>query len=1247
MSVQRRVNLLSEQRVDVPDLRSIESAASADFDTLIQSFVTGPTQGYVLRGFNIVMASAIGGAASSLQVEVDPGAIFHVSSSQSGTFYLVPTGTPVQTLNSATNTIVNGAFTPNAINYVSLEYQRLADDTTDAQTYFWDPTQNTETTKITPRALVLSYTLNITTTVPTSQYLPLAVVVTDASNNVTEITDARWNMFSLGAGGYSPNPFYQYTWPEGRTQNPVSSTSNSSDPFSGGDKAIGTLKDWMNAIMSSIQEIKGTTYWFSTSSSGSTQSLREDLGNTVITGKGSIAHGVLPSDGETPTAIGQVNWDQDIYIRVIGSEISYKLLANPTSTDITLADNEVAYLNLVRNQAITPSLIWTNGSPTVTSVGSVAWTAPLQSGDWIKLSSDTSAGFYQISTVDSLTQVTLTSNFAETSTGVAGLQSQYSYGSYQAAASPSTNRDIQIADRGSVPQGENYFWFLLRSDNTGAARVYVRFLSSELTQGESEDIGGEVPDELLKYVGSPTLSAYAPGYVSALNPGSVPLIQTLTFGAASTLTSGQYFEINSSANTRLYYVWANIGGANNDPMAPGRVGIPVDLTTGMTAAQVATAYASALGGLTPNDFTTSVSGAVVTVKNNSAGATVAAANFNMPSPFAIVETQAGTGVGNSFINDGDSLTLAIKKLDGALYNIVEGLDEPNYDEPMSVVASSGGSTPAVLYSYTTPTGGENFSTEYSSGATSVAYRVEIASPTTITQFNALLYNQSGTGSFYAQIYTDRNGNGGCPTNTVGTASNTVAATSLPNGPYTSGDTLSGKGTSFNFSTPVVLQPGAYWFVIVGTDWKWSVAEGTGTSNGLYQWDALNGSSGWLSYQSFTKRGIYSVTGYLTGVDVSQVFEPDISGFDGDNHYNAFRFTLANSTILDKSTMLIYNELGTSSGTMNCSIYTDTGSGPGTLISGTTTLSLNASQLLPYPNMAGDGLQTNGQQFTWASSPTLPAGTYWWVLNTSNISGGPALYATCANTPNPGTWYYRSTNGTSWTQEPTNPQHYPVWSLIGNDGTSGASVPANEIVGPVVSGTVITLPPNTRISDVQEYYTVGAGALLLYLNGQYLRLGIDWAEVGTAETASDQIQILRNLVVGDVLEFRVNAGGGGSAGGGGGGEVGPQGPPGQAGPPGTNALYAMTISTKSLNYNVVSADNVLLFNCSSGNLVATLPSASTCAGRVFVFKKTDSTTNTLTINTTGGQLCDGAVTQVITVQYESLTMVCDGTSFYLI
>jgi hypothetical protein len=692
MSVKRRINWVSQGRVDLPDIKSLESAVSNDFDELIKSFVTGTSQGYILRGFEISMAGAIGGAASGLQLLVDPGAVFHIASSQSGTVFLVPPGTPSQQLNSATNVIVDGAFAPNAINYVGLEYERFIDNSTSAQTYIWVPTTKNETIKSLPKAQILRYRIKITTSTFASNVLPIATVTTDSGNNVVSITDARWLLFRLGQGGASPNPFYQYPWtaqPEGRLENPSTSSSNSSNPFRGGDKMLGSLKDLLDALMTSIKEIKGTTYWYSSSSAGSIESLREDLGNTITTGKGSITH--------SATVAGQINWSDDIYLRVIGTSLSYKILANNLSSDIILGDDQVAYINLVRDVAISPNLIFTNGSAVVQSVGSIAWTGSLQAGDWVKLSSDTVSGYYKILTVDSLSQVTLTSVYIGLSTGASGAKGKYSFGTYQAAAVPSSSRDIVIANRQSVPLGQDIFWLFVRSDNTGIIpKVYIRFMGSELEQGETEEIDDGTSKQILQYIGAPLESSYAPQYVATVNPGAVPEITDFKFGAASTINSGEYFYLNSSADSRKYYVWFKKDGIGTDPMpAAERMGVEVDISTGQTAIQVASLFLTAITTTFFADFSavqlSNPNDDTIRVTNNSSGVTSDAYNVNVSAPFTVTVFQQGTGDGNYIVNDGDNLTLAIKKLDKAFGLILTSLDDPSYDEPVTIVAS--GATP--------------------------------------------------------------------------------------------------------------------------------------------------------------------------------------------------------------------------------------------------------------------------------------------------------------------------------------------------------------------------------------------------------------------------------------------------------------------------------------------------------------------------------------------------------------------------
>jgi hypothetical protein len=688
MAILRRYNALSQERVDVSDVLSIESAVSSDFDAVAQSLITGTANSYVIRGFNILMSNAIGGAASSLNMEVDPGALVHVNASQSGSFFLVPAGTPVQQLNSATNTIVNGAFSPSSTNYVGIDYERLADPTTSAQSYFWSVDSSSELIKNVPKAIVLNFTINISSTVPPTNILPIAKVVTDSGNNVLSITDCRPLLYRLGTGGWNPNPFNVYSWPEGQTEDPITSTSNSSDPFYGGDKSLGSQKDFDDAVASLLQSIIGGPYWYSQNSSGSLNSLREDLGNTLITGKGMIEH--------SATTAGLINWNQDIFIKVIGSSLSYKLTANPSSTDITLSDNEAAYVTLVRNIVISPNLIFTNGSPVVTSVGSVSWTGPLESGDWIKIGSDPDSNYYEIFTVDSLTQVTLTSNFAETSTGISGIKAKYSFGSYTTSPTPSTNRNIYIVDRSLVPTGQDVFWLFLRSDNGGSPpRVYIRFLSSELSQGESEDISDPISLELLSYIGSPNEAAYAPQYAYQVDNTAVPEIVTIQVGAASTISQNAYFTMFSSGNLREYYVWFNKDAGGTDPAPAGiNNSVEVPIVTGQTAAQVATSLMTQLNLTSKEDFIASiVSGHTDTVQITNASAGIAITPANVSTSFTITVTQTGIGEGNFVVQDGDNLTLGIKKLDKELSLIEAMLDDPSYDETIDIVAS--GATPPL------------------------------------------------------------------------------------------------------------------------------------------------------------------------------------------------------------------------------------------------------------------------------------------------------------------------------------------------------------------------------------------------------------------------------------------------------------------------------------------------------------------------------------------------------------------------
>lgn len=511
MSVRRKQNFLNQQRVNVPDIRSIESAVSNDFDELLKGLVTGQGKSYFVNGFEINMTGAVNSSATGLQVLVADSAVLHTNSTESGTFYTVPTGTPNEVLNSNTNSRVSGSFVPGALNYVGLEYERVIDPTTTTQAYFWNPSNKSEFTKTVPSAIILKYKFVITSSIWASNVLPLAVIETDVANNVVSVEDRRPLLFRLGsAGSTTPNPDYTYPWtnhPEGRVENFWKSNSSSS-PFRGGDKQIKNEKEWKDAIMSVLKEIKGTPYWYSENVGGSLVKLRMDLANLVMTGSGSISH--------SDTTPGRLNWNSDIYLTLVTSRLSYKLQTNPASSFVTLADNEVAYIKLIRGENITPNLIFVNGSDYVESVGAASWTNDIQAGDYIKLASELDTKYVKVASVDSAYEVTLEDPWPFSGTGSGGAQVQYAWGTYEAVASPSTDRHVWIVNREDVPFQEDIVWLFLRQDNSGSpARVYIRGMAGgELEEGESVQISDNTSEEILQYIGATDESDFDPNYNS-------------------------------------------------------------------------------------------------------------------------------------------------------------------------------------------------------------------------------------------------------------------------------------------------------------------------------------------------------------------------------------------------------------------------------------------------------------------------------------------------------------------------------------------------------------------------------------------------------------------------------------------------------------------------------------------------------------------------------------------------------------
>lgn len=526
MSQKQAFNWLSEMRVDLPHLKMFQDSLLFDQNSQIQ--MQQGLNAYILTGFNVATPWAAGNPANSLQVIVS-GAIVTLAQDPNGSFLLVPTGTPNETLTSS-NTNVTGSFTPSSTNYVSIQFVRPADTTTDDLVAFWDEDADSEFTQTVPLGLVLNYQLVINTT-GFGNNAPICTVQTSSSNNIVSITNCKSNLYRLGSGGSTPDPLHSWTYATS-PENPLTATSSAVDPFANnGDWELATEKNWMDAVMTSIKNIWGSEYWYLGSTIVPTINLTNlflDTAASTLTMRGKFI-----SSQSTP---GMLTWTGNLQVRDMLSPLTY--VVAPGS--ITLTDTEIAYLSLVRDQDFQPSntFSFVTGSPDITAATTVTG---ISSGDWIKYSLDNVSAWAQVDTVIGSTVTLYTNYTGSTATGKA-LRAQGTY-------------TVQSALPGDAPVSGNTFWIAKRDDNgsitatiaaapTGAVRnegitTFTTTLAHGINPGQGVQISGMSESSGATYA---KYNAIVPGTstivtVTASDQGSVGNGISLTFSGSNSISS--------------------------------------------------------------------------------------------------------------------------------------------------------------------------------------------------------------------------------------------------------------------------------------------------------------------------------------------------------------------------------------------------------------------------------------------------------------------------------------------------------------------------------------------------------------------------------------------------------------------------------------------------------------------------------------------------------------------------------------
>lgn len=135
--------------------------------------------------------------------------------------------------------------------------------------------------------------------------------------------------------------------------------------------------------------------------------------------------------------------------------------------------------------------------------------------------------------------------------------------------------------------------------------------------------------------------------------------------------AGKYFTLNSALNNNQYYFWYIVSGVGVDPAPIGLTGIPINITTGSSAATVAAITNNVINSLIL-DFTSTVLSNVITVTTVGEGVTTDGTAAT--SGFTVTVTQQGAGANASLnqvlLSNSISPAQAVDQTAQSLVNII-------------------------------------------------------------------------------------------------------------------------------------------------------------------------------------------------------------------------------------------------------------------------------------------------------------------------------------------------------------------------------------------------------------------------------------------------------------------------------------------------------------------------------------------------------------------------------------------------
>jgi len=98
--------------------------------------------------------------------------------------------------------------------------------------------------------------------------------------------------------------------------------------------------------------------------------------------------------------------------------------------------------------------------------------------------------------------------------------------------------------------------------------------------------------------------------------------------------------------------------------------------------------------------------------------------------------------------------------------------------------------------------------------------------------------------------------------------------------------------------------------------------------------------------------------------------------------------------------------------------------------------------------------------------------------------------------------------------------------------------------------------------------------------------------------------------------------------------------------GTMETVARPVASKTANYTLTVADELVLVDATAGAVTVTLPAVSGLTGRRFWVKKVDASGNAVTLDGNGAETIDGSATYALAAQWDAVRVMCSGTAWFV-